>query len=327
MATRIRPHRHPDCPDGPGHRWNGRHFQTPHTSLPANGALNPHAARTLLVGLNTPLTAAGNALTLYFQPLLDWHGSTTFDFVATDNNGASSASAIGTINVASVYDGLPWRTPTPITWSRHTVHHQHRIAVFKRNVLPDAAAFLSFTAPVGGGTLINNGDGTLTYTGPAAPGTATFTYTIQDDGAAGTSVGTVTLNIGAASTDLAIVDESALSAPAGSGGGTDHRNRQCPDDGWRPARRRRHPAHHRQRRDDLDHGQRRGRPESEQRGLLPPTHRVARLRSTSRAPTRATTRIRWFRERTTRLPPITAASASSSATTATRPMARMRSCA
>ena len=70
---------------------------------------------------------------------------------------------------------------------------------------------------MGGGTLINNGDGTLTYTGPAAPGTATFTYTIQDDGAQ-QSVGTVTLNIGAASTDLAIVDESALAA--GSGGGT-----------------------------------------------------------------------------------------------------------
>ena len=77
------------------------------TTLPANGALYLDAARTLLVGLNTPLTAAGNALTLYFQPLLDWHGSTTFDFVATDNNGASSASAIGTINVASVDDGPP----------------------------------------------------------------------------------------------------------------------------------------------------------------------------------------------------------------------------
>ena len=49
--------------------------------------------------------AAGNALTLYFVPAANWNGSTTFQFTATDNNGASDVTpATATINVAAVND-------------------------------------------------------------------------------------------------------------------------------------------------------------------------------------------------------------------------------
>ena len=49
--------------------------------------------------------AAGNALTLYFVPVADWNGSTSFQFAATDGGGMSDVTpATATINVAPADD-------------------------------------------------------------------------------------------------------------------------------------------------------------------------------------------------------------------------------
>uniref|UniRef100_UPI0006534626 Calx-beta domain-containing protein n=1 Tax=Caenimonas sp. SL110 TaxID=1450524 RepID=UPI0006534626 len=191
------------------------------SSLPTNGALYLDAARTQLAPVGTPIAASGNALTLYFQPLTDWHGSTVFNYIATDNGGDTSASATATINVASVDDGPPVAVADTYNIVITTPYIISIAALLGNDTLPDNAAFLSFTTPVGGGTLVNNGDGTLTYTPPATPATATFTYTLQDDGGQ-QSTATVTMNVGAATTDNATVDESALDngTYTGSGGGS-----------------------------------------------------------------------------------------------------------
>jgi hypothetical protein len=134
-----------------------------------------------------------------------------------DNQGGVDASpATATVTVTAVDDGTPVAVnesfnavvSTPIIISKATL--------LANDSLPDNAAFVSFTAPTTG-TLVDNGNGTLTYTPTGAAGTPTFTYTIQDDQGQ-TSVATVTMNVLAAGTDLATVYESAL--PAGNGGGT-----------------------------------------------------------------------------------------------------------
>lgn len=74
------------------------------SSLPADGTLYQDGGMTLAAPANTALAASGNTLTLYFQPAANWSGSASFDFVATDNLGLDSGSAIATLTV----------TPTPI---------------------------------------------------------------------------------------------------------------------------------------------------------------------------------------------------------------------
>ncbi|HYW58209.1 MAG TPA: Ig-like domain-containing protein [Polaromonas sp.] len=186
------------------------------SSLPANGTLYSDAAMTQMVPTGTPLTAAGNSLTLYFKPLGDWNGSTSFNFSATDNSGATSGTATRTITVASVDDGTPVATADSFNVAVGTPIIITKAALLANDTLPDRATFVSFTQPTTG-TLIDNGDETFTYTPGATPGTPTFTYRIQDDEGQ-FSNGTVTLNVSGANVDLATVHESAL--PTGTGGGT-----------------------------------------------------------------------------------------------------------
>ncbi|WP_323740746.1 type I secretion C-terminal target domain-containing protein [Caenimonas koreensis] len=185
------------------------------SSLPTNGTLfYIDAGFETPVVIGSPIPSTGN-LTLYFRPLPDSFGTTGFNFITTDNNGANSASATATINVASVDDGLPAAVAdsfnvvlgTPITFSK--------ASLLANDTLPDHAAFFSFTTATPNGALVDNGDGTMTFT-PSVTGTPTFTYTVKDDQGS-TSTATVTFNVGTASDDLATVYESAL--PAGSGGG------------------------------------------------------------------------------------------------------------
>lgn len=190
------------------------------STLPSNGALYLDAALTTLAPVGTAITATGSGpytATLYFKPATDWHGTTNFTYTAVDNQGGIDATpATATVTVTPVNDGAPVAVDesfnavvsTPIIISKATL--------LANDSLPDNATFLSFTAP-SAGNLVDNGDGTLTYTPIGTAGTPTFTYTIQDDQGQ-TSTATVTMNVLAAGTDLATVYESALAA--GNGGGT-----------------------------------------------------------------------------------------------------------
>ncbi|UCO96924.1 retention module-containing protein [Metapseudomonas lalkuanensis] len=71
-------------------------------SLPANGTLLLNGV-ALNIGDNVPAT--GNGASVTFVPNANWHGTTTFEYAAVDNDGLEDGSpATGTITVASVND-------------------------------------------------------------------------------------------------------------------------------------------------------------------------------------------------------------------------------
>ncbi len=75
------------------------------STLPSNGMLFTDAALTNAVAIGVDYAATGESLTLYFDPDTDWHGSSSFNFLAKDNDGQSDSSpATGTITVSSVND-------------------------------------------------------------------------------------------------------------------------------------------------------------------------------------------------------------------------------
>ncbi|WP_346842270.1 retention module-containing protein [Metapseudomonas otitidis] len=76
------------------------------TGLPQHGQLYASANG------GTPLKA-GDSVTgpVYFVPDSDWNGTTTFQYQAVDNNGATSTNATATINVSPVNDA-PVASPT-----------------------------------------------------------------------------------------------------------------------------------------------------------------------------------------------------------------------
>ena len=73
-------------------------------NLPTNGALYLDAAMTKPVLPGTPLPATSGAASLYFKPNANWNGNTSFQFSATDGEGASSPLATVTIEVTAVND-------------------------------------------------------------------------------------------------------------------------------------------------------------------------------------------------------------------------------
>ena len=164
------------------------------SSLPANGTLYTDAGLTTAAATATDYAASGEALTLYFVPDADWNGVTSFDFAAKDDGGASDASpATATVTVTAVNDA-----PTATNDSAGTpVDTAVIISVLANDTDPDTGDTLSITGVTQGanGTVLDNGDGTVTYTPNLSfSGTDTFTYT-ADDGQGGSDTGTVTVYV------------------------------------------------------------------------------------------------------------------------------------
>ena len=72
-------------------------------SAPSHGTLYSDAAMTQIALIGT-YSAVANSLTLYFRPTVNWAGSTSFNFSATDNLGAFSNTATATLNLIAVAD-------------------------------------------------------------------------------------------------------------------------------------------------------------------------------------------------------------------------------
>ncbi|MFB3103647.1 MAG: tandem-95 repeat protein, partial [Pseudomonadales bacterium] len=118
--------------------------------------------------------------TFTYTPTADFNGTDTFTYTLTDDDGETSTATV-TITVNAVDDGPPVATADSATTNEDTPVTTGN--VLTNDTLTDHAAISAFDAvSANGGAVVNNGDGTFTYT-PLANfnGTDTFTYTLTDD--------------------------------------------------------------------------------------------------------------------------------------------------
>jgi len=152
--------------------------------------------------------------TFTYTPADNFNGSDSFTYTVKDNGGATSNVATVTINVGVVNDALVANDDSDTTPEDTPVSTN----VVTNDTDVDGTVVASTVAIVSGprnGSVVNNGDGTVTYT-PNANfyGSDSFTYTVKDNGGATSNVAIVTINVGAvndppvAQMDSAITDEN-----------------------------------------------------------------------------------------------------------------------
>ncbi|RMF39885.1 MAG: tandem-95 repeat protein [Planctomycetota bacterium] len=184
------------------------------STLLANDVAGPPdevASQTLTVtGVSSP-SAAGGTVTLSgtqvtYTPAADFFGNDSFTYTISDGAGGTATGTVF-IAVAPVNDA-------PIPGDDNLVAFKDRTAIIPvadllANDLPGPAnesdQTLSIVSVTPGadinGTLVLNGDGTISYTPtPGYIGPASFQYTVQDSGPAGngnvnTAVGTVRIDV------------------------------------------------------------------------------------------------------------------------------------
>ena len=131
--------------------------------------------------------------TLNYQPNADFNGIDTFTYTISDGNGGFDTATV-TITVNAVNDG-----PVADDDSASTNEDTDTVIDVLTNdadVDGDGLSIDSFTQAANG-TVIDNGDGTFTYTPSAGfHGVDTFTYTISD-GNGGSDTATVTITVSA----------------------------------------------------------------------------------------------------------------------------------
>jgi hypothetical protein len=158
------------------------------TTAPGNGAL-----------------VNNNDGTLTYTPATDFNGTDTFTYVISDAGGATATATV-TITVNAVNDA-----PVTVDDSGSTNEDTAVTIDVSGNDTDVDGGALSVTAVTDGanGTVVNNNDGTVTYT-PAADfnGNDAFTYTVSD-GNGGVTVGNVTVNVASVNDDPVAVADSA----------------------------------------------------------------------------------------------------------------------
>jgi Ca2+-binding RTX toxin-like protein len=190
--------------------------------LPAGLAVDPSSTATnvILTGLTSLADYQIALQQVLFQNTSDTPGATSRTINVTVNDGiANSNTAVATIAIDRAPDAVG-----------DTAATEEGVAVTTGNVLAnddqgDAPATITAfdAASAFGGTVLNNGDGTFTYT-PAAgfTGADSFTYTIADsDGDTSTAAVTISVGVNGAPTGIAlIVDQPFMENVAGAIAGT-----------------------------------------------------------------------------------------------------------
>jgi VCBS repeat-containing protein len=185
-------------------------------TLPTNGSLF----------LNGVLVTAGQVITqanitagqLSFMPASNANGANyaNFTFSVRDSSGYfDTAPDTITVNVTAVSDGAPDARNDMFMTTGVTPIVLTAAQLLSNDTLIDNPTLAVSIASASGGTLVNNGNGTYTWT-PSGPGNGTFTYTLTDqDGQ--TDTATVRIVSTGANDDLATVNESALADGTGAG--------------------------------------------------------------------------------------------------------------
>lgn len=142
--------------------------------------------------------------TVTFTPAPDYNGPVTIDYTVSDGNGGTDEGQ-AVVSVGAVNDG-----PTAVDDSASTDEDTAvTINVIGNDTDPDGDTLevVGATVPADQGTVVNNGDGTLTFT-PAENynGPAEITYTITD-GNGGTDEGIVNVTVNPVNDDPVAVDD------------------------------------------------------------------------------------------------------------------------
>ncbi|KEA50941.1 hypothetical protein DT73_20550, partial [Mangrovibacter sp. MFB070] len=129
--------------------------------------------------------------TVTYTPAANYNGSDTITYTLSDGNGGTVTGTVA-ITVTAVNDAPLAGTVAPQTTAEDT---PVTVNVLAPATDPDGDSLAISTASAGHGTVVINGDGTVTYT-PAANynGSDTITYTLSD-GNGGTVTGTVTITV------------------------------------------------------------------------------------------------------------------------------------
>jgi len=146
---------------------------------------------TYTVGSPSSGTLSGTAPNLTYTPDVDFNGTDSFTYTATDGSLASNTATV-TITVNAVNDA-PVATADVAGTAEDTLVTTGDVLANDTDVEGDALTITAFDATsANGGTVTSNGDGTFDYL-PLAnfAGTDSFTYTISD----GTDSATATVNI------------------------------------------------------------------------------------------------------------------------------------
>ncbi|MBN8531310.1 MAG: tandem-95 repeat protein [Alphaproteobacteria bacterium] len=137
-----------------------------------------------------------DATGLTYTPTLNYAGADTLTVTANDNAGGAATGTVS-LTVTNVND-LPTAGNDTVSTSEDSplIISKATLLGNDADIEDGAPVFFSFAAP-GSGALVDNGNGTLTYT-PAANwnGSTSFTYTVRDTALA-SAVGTVTVNVAA----------------------------------------------------------------------------------------------------------------------------------
>ncbi len=164
---------------------------------------------------NGTLTDNGDG-TYTYEPDPGYNGPDSFTYTVTDGQGGTDTATVN-ITVNPVNDGPDAVDDSDVT----TILSPVVVDVIGNDTDPenDALSVIGFTQPAEGGTVTDNGDGTLTFTPDGTvDGEITFDYTISD-GNGGEDTATVTILIrdgiveGTAGNDL--IDADYLRDPEG----------------------------------------------------------------------------------------------------------------
>ncbi len=159
-----------------------------------DGTIDPATVSIINGPASGTLTNNGDG-TVTYTPGANYNGSDTFTYTVQDNSGATSNEATVTIGVGPVNDAptaaddagtTPEDTPVTVDLTANDTDLDGTV---------DPATVAIVNGPANG-TLVNNGDGTITYTpGTDYNGSDTFTYTVQDNSGATSNEATVTIGV------------------------------------------------------------------------------------------------------------------------------------
>ena len=143
--------------------------------------------------------------TLTYTPDADYSGTDSFTYTVSDGNGGTDTATV-TVTVNPVNDAPTASGDTVATAEDTAV--TFAVLANDSDVDGDALSVISVSGGANG-TVIRNGDGTLTYTPDSDfNGTDSFTYMVSD-GNGGTDTGTVTVTVNPVNDAPAATDDAA----------------------------------------------------------------------------------------------------------------------